>query len=102
MSKRSQDSLWLNDKDNIVVALRHLAKGDVIEAADGSVTVNENIKMGHKIAIIPIPKYGMVIKYGEEIGEASADINVGDHVHVHNVRDITLEVFRKKKKELGL
>jgi len=102
MSKRSKDSLWLNDQDNVVVALRNLTNGEVIEAADASITVNENIRTGHKIAIKPIPKYGMVIKYGEEIGEASADINVGDHVHVHNVRDITLEVFRKRKKELGL
>lgn len=102
MNKRSQDSLWLDDKDNVVVVLRHLTKGEVIEAGDGLITVNDNIRTGHKIAIKPIPKYGVIIKYGEEIGEASADINVGDHVHVHNVRDITLEVFRKKKKELGL
>ncbi len=32
-----------------------------------------------------IPVGDGVIKYGEIIGRATCDIDVGDHVHVHNV-----------------
>ena len=40
---------------------------------------------GHKYAIKPIRTGENVIKYGMPIGHATADIAVGDHVHVHNV-----------------
>jgi hypothetical protein len=102
MSKQTQDVLWLHKNDNVVVALRPLDKGDVFLIDDIRVEVNENIKTGHKVAIKAISKQEMVIKYGEEIGEAMLDINIGDHVHVHNVRDITAEVYKKKKEELGI
>ena len=41
---------------------------------------------GHKYAIRPIAANENVIKYGMPIGHATADIAVGEHVHVHNVK----------------
>jgi altronate dehydratase small subunit len=29
-----------------------------------------------------------VIKYGEVVGRTTATINIGDHVHVHNVESL--------------
>lgn len=40
---------------------------------------------GHKYAIKPIKVGENVVKYGMPIGHATADIAVGEHVHVHNV-----------------
>ncbi len=48
-----------------------------------NVEVHEN---GHKYAIVPIKKGENVIKYGSPIGHAACDINVGEHVHTHNVK----------------
>ena len=39
----------------------------------------------HKVAIKAIPKGGQIVKYGEPVGIATADIAPGEHVHVHNV-----------------
>jgi len=47
--------------------------------------VEVNLENGHKYAIRPIKKGENVIKYGNPIGHATADIGVGDHVHTHNV-----------------
>lgn len=47
--------------------------------------VEVDLKDGHKYAISPIAKGENVIKYGNPIGHATADIQVGEHVHTHNV-----------------
>lgn len=63
-------SVIINEKDNVGVCL------------DG----NESIPAGHKYALRDIPKDGYVIKYGEIIGRATADIKAGEWVHTHNVK----------------
>ena len=39
-------------------------------------------------ALKPIHKGELIIKYGEEIGMASADIVKGEYVHVHNLESM--------------
>ena len=39
-----------------------------------------------KLATSPIKKDDTVIKYGHDIGRAVADIKVGEHCHVHNLK----------------
>ena len=60
----------INEKDNVGVCL------------DGT----ENIPAGHKYALKNIGKGEYVIKYGEIIGRATADIHEGEWVHTHNVK----------------
>ena len=50
--------------------------------------VREPIPLGHKVALRAIARGERVIEYGEVIGEAQADIAVGQHVHVHNLRSV--------------
>ena len=50
-----------------------------------SLIVKENIPFGHKVALRRIAKDEPVIKYGEVIGKATADIGKGEWVHVHNL-----------------
>ena len=73
----------INENDNVAVALVPLPKGFVL--ADGTV-LNEDIDLGHKIALKDIKEGEAVIKYDNLIGFAKADIKRGDHVHVHNIR----------------
>ena len=77
--------LILNSADNIAVCLADLAIGDVISQDDISITEGSKIPRGHKIATKPISKDDGIIKYGERMGHATADIKVGEHVHTHNV-----------------
>lgn len=45
-----------------------------------------DIPIGHKVATKPIKKDDTVIKYGYDIGRAVAEIKVGEHAHVHNIK----------------
>ena len=45
-----------------------------------------DIPIGHKVATRPIKNGDTVVKYGFDIGKAVADIKVGEHAHVHNIK----------------
>ena len=45
-----------------------------------------DIPIGHKLAIKAIAEGDTVIKYGVDIGRAVADIGVGEHAHVQNIK----------------
>ena len=45
-----------------------------------------DIPIGHKLAIKPMKEGDTVIKYGVDIGRAVADIGVGEHALVHNIK----------------
>ena len=48
-------------------------------------SVNE-IKLGHKIAMVDLDEGDTILKYGHDIGKVVKSIKEGDHVHVHNVK----------------
>lgn len=61
----------------------------VIDGKDNvgvSLTGDGDIPAGHKYALRDIKKGESVIKYGEIIGRATADIKSGEWVHTHNVK----------------
>lgn len=49
-------------------------------------TAASDIPIGHKLAIKALAVGDTVIKYGTDIGRAIADIEVGEHAHVHNIK----------------
>lgn len=75
-------SIVIAPDDSVGVALAPLKKG---ETAEG-VLLCEDIVKGHKFALKAIKAGEPVIKYGEVIGNATADICAGAHVHTHNMR----------------
>ena len=82
------EAVRITDKDMVAVALKPLAAGSSIEIGGARVTLGEDIPMGHKIALRDIAKGEPVIKYGFPIGEATADIPKGGHVHTHNLHTL--------------
>jgi (2R)-sulfolactate sulfo-lyase subunit alpha len=44
------------------------------------------VPLGHKIALGNIKAGDAVVKYGNDVGKAVADIGEGHHVHVHNLK----------------
>ena len=76
------DFLKINKLDNVAVALADLHVGRECLG----VTLAEDIKRGHKFALEPIGAGRNVIKYGNPIGRATADIAPGAWVHTHNVK----------------
>lgn len=82
--------LCLHKEDNVAVALTEIPAQTNVELQVGtevvSLTVLENIRFGHKLAIKPIKQGEDVIKYGQVIGIATQEIKPGQHVHVHNIK----------------
>lgn len=84
-------ALCVNEKDNVATVFANgLEQGTVITVINksGSSTeleLNHEIPYGHKVAVKPIHKDELIIKYGEEIGVATKEIAAGDYVHVHNL-----------------
>jgi len=78
-----------HEKDNVATTVRSLPKGEKvlidIFGKEINVVLKEDIPFGHKFAIKKIEEGGKIIKYGEVIGHATEDIEVGCHVHVQNV-----------------
>ena len=59
--------------------------GEVIRQDALSLTIQNRIPRGHKVATKAISKDEGIIKYGERMGHATSDIQIGEHVHTHNV-----------------
>lgn len=74
--------------DNVATLVDTVSKGAAVTLAgqrQGSVTTAADIAYGHKLATRAISKGEPIIKYGKVIGQATQDIGLGEHVHVHNV-----------------
>ena len=71
--------------DNVAIAISNIPAGSRVRISEGGdVKTNQEIPFGHKVAISPIAKGSAVIRYGEVICQATADIKDGDWVHTHN------------------
>lgn len=80
----------INQTDSVAVALTPLAKGRTIHVSgsDFSITLLNDIPMGHKAALNDIKAGAPVIKYGFPIGYAISDIHKGEHIHINNLRTL--------------
>jgi altronate dehydratase small subunit len=78
-------ALVISPRDNVATALEPLAAGQTIIVAGQSITITEATPRGHKIALRPIRQGDDIYKYGSIIGTATCDIELGSHVHTHNV-----------------
>ncbi len=80
-------------KDTVgVVVVEDLKAGTdmlcVVTQDDSSFTLaaRMDVPIGHKVALKDIRAGDTVVKYGQDIGRAAADIKKGEHVHVHNLK----------------
>mgnify|MGYP001285167742 CR=1 FL=1 len=76
-------TIRLHPADNVVVAGVDLLPGTVLPGTE--VAVRATVPAGHKVAVQPIAVGEPVRKYNQVIGFATAAIEPGDHVHVHNL-----------------
>jgi (2R)-sulfolactate sulfo-lyase subunit alpha len=80
-------------RDNVgVVVIENLAAGtDMLcvvteDDSDFRLTANDDIPIGHKVALADLAEGDTVIKYGEDIGRIVASVKKGGHVHTHNLK----------------
>ena len=78
--------------DSVGVAVQDIAAGEKVIGVfldsndEVEIKANNNICLGHKIAVESVKKGDVVHEYDEIIGKATEDFNAGDHVHVHNIK----------------
>jgi altronate hydrolase/galactarate dehydratase len=73
--------ILLSPKDDVLIALADLKAGTVA----GGVTLVDDVPRGHKIARHAIAEGAQVRRYGQIIGQATAPIAPGVHIHNHNL-----------------
>ncbi|MFD2272377.1 UxaA family hydrolase [Undibacterium arcticum] len=78
-------TIRLHPLDNVVIARTQLMSGTRL-AVEG-VSVIGLIPPGHKIATSRIEAGQAVRRYGQIIGFAAQDIEPGQHVHTHNLKN---------------
>ena len=84
-------SILLDDKDNVVTAIRDVPKGTysfVISGEKKKLYISKKIHVGFKISIFDIKKGEMIYKYGSKIGIAKSDIKEGNRVHIENMSSL--------------
>jgi (2R)-sulfolactate sulfo-lyase subunit alpha len=79
-------------EDDVGVAVRDLTVGEAVEGvymdSDESVTLTlvSVVQLGHKVALRDMAEGHECREYNEVIGRVTAAVQLGEHVHVHNIR----------------
>lgn len=90
MNNKSVKAIKINELDNIATIFDQVSYGREVVVIDPkgtkeTIKTKNDIPYGHKIAIKEIKKAEHITKYGEDIGTATNNIKIGEHVHVHNL-----------------
>ena len=93
-SKSSPPDFLVHDSiDSVgVVVVEYVSAGSTLTGwvmdTDETITLqaNDDIPLGHKIALVELDEGASVIKYGHSIGRTVAPIGKGAHLHVHNTK----------------
>ena len=82
-------AIRIREEDSVATLLEDARAGDAVRVTGAgpadAVTALDPIPFGHKVALRRIAKGEEVVKYGESIGRATADIPAGAWVHVQNL-----------------
>ncbi len=70
----------LHADDNVIIAIDALQPGIEVDG----IAVTARIPNGHKLASATIASGDPVLKFGQIIGFATANITAGEHIHEHN------------------
>lgn len=82
-----------NKHDNVgVVVVEGLSAGAQLlcvvteDDSDFTLTLTQDVPLGHKVALRDLAADDTVIKYGADIGRMVSPAATGGHVHVHNLK----------------
>ena len=86
------DAIVLHPTDNVATAVQDLKAGQQATVRLGHdltcATLHEDIPYGHKFTLRAVRRGEDILKYGEVIGRATADIGAGCHAHVQNIESL--------------
>lgn len=76
----------LHPNDHVAICLEAGQKGETASIDAQEFVLLDDIPVGHKLALQLVMQGGDVIKYGVPIGHAITSIEVGNHIHTHNLK----------------
>ena len=78
--------LKINPADSVVVCLRPMTKGEIIEVDGKKIVLLQDTPAGHKVLIDDAKEGQDIIKYGYPIGHARQDLKSGEWVNENNLK----------------
>jgi len=90
--------LQLNPKDNVLVALNDLQKGEQIDFSGRTFTLRTDVPAKHKFVTDDITPGGAVVMYGVLIGKATEAIGTGEKLTTRNTHH-EAAAFHEKTEE---
>ena len=85
--------LRMSPGDNVLVAVRSLRAGSLVEIDGAELRLVADLGLGHKVAARAIAAGEKIIKCHAPIGSATRNIAAGKHVHLHNMKSDYLPTF---------
>lgn len=80
-------AIRLSPNDHVAVATEPIGAGESFGVGTDFFLAVDSIPAGHKVAVVPIAQGEAITKYGQPIGRATQPIEIGRHVHSHNLAD---------------
>jgi hypothetical protein len=90
--------LLISAKDNVGIALRALAAGGTLTLGGRTLTLQQPVKLGDKVAARDLAAGEIILKYGVPIGSATRAIKAGEHVHLHNMKSDYIPTYTLEDK----
>ena len=78
--------IQIHPSDNVLIIRSSILPGDTEMIGDNEILFDKPLGLGHKIALKNIMQGEQIIKYGVPIGSALYNINIGEHIHLHNMK----------------
>lgn len=90
-----QDFIQIHPKDNAIVALRDLSKGEYFNIDDKKICLKQAVSAKHKFLSISLQKGEPVIMYGITIGVANEKLEAGELLTTQNITHQTDKVSQR-------
>jgi (2R)-sulfolactate sulfo-lyase subunit alpha len=93
-SMAEHNALMHEAEDHVAVAIADLKAGTEVRMVTlegqevGTLTLVEDIPLGHKFATRDVAAGAEVVEYGRSIGKAMQAIAKGGHTHTHNIKSV--------------
>lgn len=91
MENLQTNAMIVNENDHVIMTTELVKGGQMLCWRDAggihTLPALEDIPKYHKAAVKAVKQGEQVLKYGENIGRALADIEPGAWVHTHNISD---------------
>ena len=100
MRKEKLPYLQIHPKDNVLVALRNLPKGMLVQFEGHAITLLEDVDAKHKFTMTPMAKDTEVLMYGVLVGKMNEDVPAGTRLSTGNLRHAA-EDFKLGKRKLA-